>query len=171
MRYPRLLVSSFVGCAIIACGGPEAARTDSATAPTQIALEQEVRQACEAVAVRLRSVAATVVEIKTDSFPEFTGTSKRAGCVVHAEGTLGGVVTIPYLARALPDSLGPGWMRDSAMVADGPRGTAYAVTRGDVQCLFRINWTMRVRYDTKADPAPYTANVGCAATPGRGSAP
>jgi hypothetical protein len=170
-KVARIAVPFAVVCTI-ACGERETSGdTASGATATALSVRIDVARACDAVAGHLRSASATRVEVKADSFPEFTGSARRSGCVVRADGTLGGPVTVPFLTSALADSLGPGWTRDTTMVADGPRGTAYVLTRGDVSCLFRVNWTMRVRYDTKADPPPYTANIGCAATPARGSAP
>jgi hypothetical protein len=160
-----------IACFVIACADRTAERADSAAAPPAIPVEPDVAQACEAIAALFMKSGTTLVSVTNDSFPELIGGGALEGCVVQARGTLGGGVTVPYLARALPDSLGPGWTRDSTRVADSPRGTAYALSRGSTRCLFRIHWTMRVRYDTKADPPPYTASVGCAPIRGRESVP
>lgn len=169
----HLVLRSALGSAValIACGERTVERDDSPAALTVRPLDREAVDACEAIGSLFRRSAATRVVVKNDSFPELTGGGALAGCVVHADGTLGGGVTVSYLVSALRDSLGPGWTRDSTQAADGPRGTAYALRRGGVRCLFRITWTMRVRYDPKADAPPYAANVGCAATPARGSVP
>jgi hypothetical protein len=171
LRLLRSALTSAVACAAIACGERAGERTDSQAARRVVRLGRDVLDACEAIKVLFRKSAATRVSLNSDSIPALTGGGMLEGCVVQAEGTLGGAVTVPYLASALPDSLGPGWTRDSTMAADGPRGTAYAVSRGNARCLFRIGWTMRVRYDTKEDPPPYTASVACAPIRARGSVP
>lgn len=150
--------------AILACGDKQTASDETAAGRGDVALDRDLARACGEVAAQFRRAGAASVNVHGDTFPSFGKAANRNGCGVRAEGTLGGRVTIPFLTTSLPDSLGANWARDSTWTpgAGGTSGTAYAVKRGEVDCLFRINWRMRVRYDPKAEPPPYSADVVCA---------
>jgi hypothetical protein len=142
---------------LLACGGDRApGRVDSAAgaaapesrepSPSRAAID-----ACAAVAQVASRLPGTEVSQMTDSFPAFTGPGQLYGCVVRVEGPTSAGAPVPVVATTLPDSLGSGWQRDNAIIADGPSETVYGIWRSDVLCLVRV----------RRSAARYTATVGC----------
>lgn len=159
----RVSFRAFALVLIASCANRGSDQGDTAGATARGAAgTTEVSRACAEVAELFRIIGATPVYVRADSLPALPGDGRRAGCLVHAEGILGGRATVPFLSGALADSIGPSWTRDSTMVADGRGGAAYGVRRGAALCLFHVSWTMKVRYDPRADPSPYSADVVCA---------
>jgi hypothetical protein len=149
--------------AFLACGGNGADRlSDSAAGATAPESEEPSpsRAAIDACA-EIAQVASRLPEAQVsqiaDSFPAFSGPRQRYGCVLTIEGPTGAAAPVPVLATTLPDSLGSGWVRDSAVVADGPSQTVYGMWRSDVLCLPRVRW----------DAIRYTATIGCEQLPDR----
>jgi hypothetical protein len=165
MRLPsNSAIVMFAMCAIGACKESSPAQGDTAAGASlqeHSPIASAVTQTCTELADHFRKAGAAQVDVKTDSFPAFTGNGKRFGCVVSVHGSLGGAVTVPYLTGALADSLGKAWTRDSVPLTDGSSATAYGLRRGGVLCLLRINWKIKVRYDPKAEPSPYNVEAGC----------
>lgn len=165
MRLARhAAIVMFAMCAIGSCTEGRPSPRDTAAAASvreQAPIATAVTRACTEVAELFRRAAAAQVDVRPDSFATFTGPAKRFGCVVSVHGSLGGAATVPYLTGALADSLGNAWTRDSLLVTDGASNAAYGLWRDNVLCLFRINWKIKVRYDPRAEPSPYSAEVGC----------
>jgi hypothetical protein len=142
---------------LIGCGDERApSRADSAAgiaapASAEPSPSPAAMDACAAIAQVASRLPGAQVSQLTDSFPAFTGPARRYGCVVHVEGPTSAAAPAPVLATTLPDSLGAGWARDTAVVADGPSETVYGLWRGDVLCLVRV----------RLAAARYTAPVGC----------
>ena len=164
MPRTRRLLAAAVICIASCTGRPDAdtAVIQADTTPPMTPLET----ACSEVAQRFRGLPSGRVEQVNDSFPAFSDIERRYGCVVKAYGPLQEPVSVPFLASALADSLGSAWARDSMLVAVGPNGTVYGLRRGEVLCLFRINWNSTDVGDTiAAQQAQYIAEIGCEAPP------
>ena len=145
----------------IACTGRDDASDSAAIAPVD-----PLAAACTDIAQQFRKLPAGRVEQMTDSFPAFTGENRRFGCIIRAYGPMRGPVTATFFASALADSLGGQWTRDSSAVADGPNGTVYGLWRGDVLCLFRINWNSTDVADPPEGQEPqYVGEIGCESLP------
>ena len=145
----------------LACTGRPDATDSAALAP-----QDPLSTACSDIAAQFRKLPAGRVEQMTDSFPAFTGETRRYGCVIRAYGPMRGPVTANYFATALADSLGPSWRRDASAAADGPNGTVYGLWRGDVLCLFRINWNSADLADPQEGQEPqYVGEIGCELLP------
>jgi hypothetical protein len=124
--------------------------------------------ACQAIALAARRLPGARVTQGLDSFPAFTGRTRRYGCVVGVRGPVRSTGRVPVMATTLPDSLGAGWRRDDAVVADGPARTVYGLWHGDVLCLVRVDWGAKgnAGQPRRAGTA-YDAEVGCEELPGR----
>lgn len=150
-------VTALAASVMIACGGDRAPiRADSAAGtavpePAEPSPSPAAMDACAAIAHVASRLPGAQVSQMSDSFPAFTGPARRYGCVLHVEGPTTAAAPVPVLATTLPDSLGAGWARDDAVVADGPSQTVYGLWRGDVLCLVRVRWAA----------ARYTATAGC----------
>jgi hypothetical protein len=162
---PRTRIHLATILCIIACTGrPEAdtATIQADTTPPMTPLET----ACSEVAQRFRVLPSGRIEQVTDSFPAFDGGERRYGCVIKAYGPLREPVTVPFLTSALADSLGVAWTRDSLLVAGGSNGAMYGLRRGEVLCLFRINWNSTDPADSvAAQQSQYVAEIGCEVPP------
>ena len=162
-RIHRTLLLATALCVIACTGRPDADTTTIQvdTTPPMTPLET----ACTEVTERFRALPSGRVEQVSDSFPSFTGAERRYGCVIKAYGPLQEPVTVPFLASALADSLGAAWTRDS-LVAGGPNGTMYELRRGEVLCVFRINWNSTDPADSiAAQQSQYVAEIGCEPPP------
>jgi hypothetical protein len=145
----------------LACTSRPDATDSAALAPLD-----PLSAACSDIAAQFRKLPAGRVEQMTDSFPAFTGETRRFGCVVRAYGPMRGPVTADFFTTALADSLGAQWTRDPSAATDGPNGTVYALWRGDVLCLFRINWNSADATDPQEGQEPqYVGEIGCESLP------
>lgn len=124
------------------------------------------KDACAAVASFAYRLPGARVKEEIDSFPAFTGPTRRHGCIVGVEGPVSREARIPVAVTSLPDSLGADWRRDDAIVADGPAQTVYGIWRANVLCLVRVNWAAAERADRPREAgARYTAVIGCEELP------
>lgn len=129
---------------------------------------EPLAEACDEVAEAVGALPGVRATRGTDSFPAFTGPEMRHGCVVRAEGTTTPDQPVPVLVTTFPDSLGGGWERDDALVADGPATTVYGLWRGDVLCLVRVDWGREPETPGPREAGPdYVAEVGCELLPDR----
>jgi hypothetical protein len=156
-RAAAYCVAALVALCAHACGGERApAREDSAAGvpeptSTEPTPSRAAIDACAAVAQVASRLPGTEVSQITDSFPAFTGPAPRHGCVVSVEGPTSASAPVPVVATTLPDSLGAGWTRDSAIVANGPSETVYGIWQSDVLCLVRV----------RRNATRYAATIGC----------
>jgi hypothetical protein len=149
--------------ALLGCGRDRApGRVDSAGGAavpesTEPSPSRAAIDACAAIAQVASRLPGAQVSQMADSFPAFTGPARRYGCVLRIEGPTSAAAPVPVLATTLSDSLGAGWARDSAIVANGSSETAYGIWRSDVLCLVRVQW----------NAASYTSTLGCEQLPDR----
>jgi hypothetical protein len=156
---PCLAVTGLLSA--LACTGRNDAADSAALAP-----RDPLATACSDIAAQFRKLPAGRVEQMTDSFPAFTGERRRFGCVIRAYGPMRGPVTANFFATGLADSLGAQWTRDPSAATDGPNGTVYGLWRGDVLCLFRINWNSSDAPDPGEGQEPqYVGEIGCESLP------
>jgi hypothetical protein len=149
-RAPR--GATFIGALLVvatllACGDGRAPKRVDSAAGAAVPVSREPSpslaavDACAAIAQVVSRLPGAELSQMADSFPAFTGPGRRYGCVLRVEGPASPAAPAPVLATTLPDSLGTGWARDPAIVADGPSETVYGLWRGNVLCLVRVRWS------------------------------
>jgi hypothetical protein len=164
----RHLAALLAAAPLLACGGgtPGSRNPPDTSAAATASIPDSVSGACAAIAGVTRRLPGAQVDERADSFPAFTGLHSRYGCVVRVRGPVEAARPVPVLATTLPDSLGPGWARDDAIVADGPAETIYGLWRGDVLCLVRVSWGRGTGPSTpRVAGEAYTGIIGCEARP------
>jgi hypothetical protein len=151
-------VSTLVGCAP---GEPRGDSFDDAS-PDSPLVSISTFEACARIADLAHRLTDAAAEQRTDSFPAFTGPTKRHGCVVRVTGPVTAAQPVPALATTLVDSLGDGWQRDPAIAADGPTETVYGLWHGDVLCLVRVDWGRSAEGGAPRVAAEtYSGTIGC----------
>ncbi len=165
---PPLLVLALVlaGCAggsdrrAAAAAAPAAAAPGAAgpSAPIgappsgPVAVDRDVRAACDGAAKFWRSRDSAVVRVVDSLVAPWTETVPRPVCVVFVDEEHGmrrdtaATVQVDTGARQLGPALaltrgaGPGWVPLLHYSADGPDGTALGYQRGTVRCLVEESW-------------------------------
>lgn len=99
-----------------------------------------VTDACAEIAALAGRTGASEVEQRSGDFPGFREGELGSGCIVEMAGPITTEAPVPLLVTAFADSLGPPWMRDDTLVADGPAMTVYGLWHDEVLCLIRVDW-------------------------------
>ena len=124
---------------------------------------QEIGTLCDTIAQTVTSMP-SVTTTRTDTIIHDHLTERAAsGCRVHVTGSMAA-----FRQTDTPDqrlrSLLPtrSWKEDLSYAADGPDGTAFALRRGAVLCLFRGRWDGGDDADSSYVPGDrYELVVGC----------
>ncbi len=127
---------------------------------------QDIGMLCDSVAQAVTSMPSVTIA-RTDTVIRDPLTERAtSGCRVHLTGSMSAFQQTgtpdEHLRSLLPTR---SWTEDLSYAADGPDGTAFALRRGAVLCLFRGRWDGGDDADPTYVPSDrYELVVGCMPT-------
>lgn len=134
---------------LFGCRGDTPNQSDAAPLPAELpavptqepVAPQPVRTACAQVAAMLRDLPVDSLTVSERIITDHVANRSGPGCRVRLDGAASG-----YGGSARPNDIVQeelpthGWTEDFRYAADGPDGTAFALQRDGVTCLFQGMW-------------------------------